>query len=391
VQAALDDMIAFAPSLLLTGATGRFYAVGLAEAKGIPTFLIELQPIIGSAQYPSILLDQLGFGDGCGCLNKLSHDLLFMQLAAKESSYGNPQSAERLFRQAGFGIVEEPLESSRIRRLFEDLPFSVSICVSPALFPRPADWPLNAQVTGALIVPLGTTMKNNPPSAELQRFVKGGSPPVYIGWGSMHAKSSAHMSELAVRALYLSGERGIVLRGWAGLDLELLDKSAPDYVAIRKFADEHVFIADDLPHEWLFQRCKLTVHHGGSGTTHCALRAGRPTIVTPTFLDQFSYARLVSSSGAGLKSMRLNVLTAKRLASDIKKAQAAEISAAAACLGEKMRRENGLHKTADAVEAFIAKEVATGSWRATFAANWFGDAKKMNALPSWQPAVGQAA
>ncbi|HLL41204.1 MAG TPA: hypothetical protein VK357_16305, partial [Rubrobacteraceae bacterium] len=38
--------------------------------------------------------------------------------------------------------------------------------------------------------------------------------------------------------------------------------------------------------DWLFDRVRLAVHHGGAGTTAASLRVGLPTVVVPFFLDQ---------------------------------------------------------------------------------------------------------
>ena len=47
----------------------------------------------------------------------------------------------------------------------------------------------------------------------------------------------------------------------------------------------HAFLVDDVPFDWLFARVRAVVHHGGSGTTHSALRFGVPQIV-PHIADQ---------------------------------------------------------------------------------------------------------
>jgi len=80
------------------------------------------------------------------------------------------------------------------------------------------------------------------------------------------------MANLAIRALYETGERGIVFSGYADLSAASFDATAPDYDAVQAYATEHIYFGNDLNHEWLFPQCKCTVHHGGSGTTHCALR-----------------------------------------------------------------------------------------------------------------------
>ena len=63
---------------------------------------------------------------------------------------------------------------------------------------------------GPLILPGDVTNEKKPPDAALVAFLQQGGAPVYIGWGSMICKSPEHMAELAIRALYETGERGIV-------------------------------------------------------------------------------------------------------------------------------------------------------------------------------------
>merc|ERR1712137_525260 len=137
-------------------------------------------------------------------------------------------------------------------------------------------------------------------------------PPVYLGWGSMIAQSPEHMADLAVRALMLANKRGIVLGGWANLHAGLLtDQSLIDYAA------QAVLFVDKAPHEMLFPRCAVTVHHGGMGTTVAAMRSGRPTIVTPCIFDQFENARMVQESGAGIGMVKFKKISGQSLADAI--------------------------------------------------------------------------
>ena len=107
-------------------------------------------------------------------------------------------------------------------------------------------------------------------------------------------------------------------------------------------------------------------HHGGSGTTHCALRAGRPTVVTPVFLDQFTYRRLVTSLGCGVGSERLNTLTSTKLAAAIREAGAAPMMARAKEVGERMRAEDGNAAAVAAIEKHLEEKVRTGAWKKDF-------------------------
>ncbi|KAL9239809.1 hypothetical protein vseg_014093 [Gypsophila vaccaria] len=45
-----------------------------------------------------------------------------------------------------------------------------------------------------------------------------------------------------------------------------------------------------IPYSWLFQKCAVAVHHGGSGSTAAALKAGVPQILCPLMADQFYWS-----------------------------------------------------------------------------------------------------
>ncbi|XP_039172255.1 sterol 3-beta-glucosyltransferase [Eucalyptus grandis] len=45
-----------------------------------------------------------------------------------------------------------------------------------------------------------------------------------------------------------------------------------------------------IPYLWLFPKCAVAVHHGGSGSTAAALKAGIPQVICPFLLDQFYWA-----------------------------------------------------------------------------------------------------
>jgi len=116
----------------------------------------------------------------------------------------------------------------------------------------------------------------------LGAFLSQGPPPVYMGWGSMMAKSESHMTCLAVRSLMHAKMRGIILGGWAGLKPELLE-GQKDEAEMKSYCSGNVLFLETAPHEYLFPKCSVIVHHGGIGTTHASLGAGLPTIVTPVF------------------------------------------------------------------------------------------------------------
>jgi UDP:flavonoid glycosyltransferase YjiC (YdhE family) len=71
---------------------------------------------------------------------------------------------------------------------------------------------------------------------------------------------------------------------------------------------------DDVPFEWLFPQVKAAVHHGGSGTTHSALRCQTPQAIIPHIADQFFWSRQVVEAGAGVPGFPIKHWSRERFA-----------------------------------------------------------------------------
>lgn len=236
------------------------------------------------------------------------------------------------------GLRPLPVQGPAARQQREAMP--VYYAYSPAVLPRPADWPGRMLVTGYWFLdpPPGW----QPPEG-LARFLAGGPPPVSIGFGSMASRDPRATLNLALRALDLSGQRGVLLSGWAGIGTGC---ALPG----------HVFAAGAIPHSWLFPRTAAVVCHGGAGTTGAALRAGVPPVITPLAADQPSWARVVHNAGAAPAPVPFGSLTAERLAAAIRQALTdQQIRQRAADLGTQIRAEDGARRTAGLFAQHVAR------------------------------------
>ena len=155
------------------------------------------------------------------------------------------------------------------------------LATDPVLDPWRAAWGIDVLQTGAWAVP-----DPNPLPEELLAFLDAGSPPVYVGFGSMPMLSSPGVAAAAMTAVRAHGRRAIVSRGWAELD------------AVAGEAD--CFVAGELNHQALFPRCAAVVHHGGAGTTTTAARAAVAQVVVPQLADQPWWAARVAELGVGV-------------------------------------------------------------------------------------------
>lgn len=202
------------------------------------------------------------------------------------------------------------------------------------LVPRPEDWSEREQVTGYWFMPEGRAWTA---PAALEAFLAAGPPPVYVGFGSMPSEDAGRTTGLVVDALEQAGCRGIISTGWGGL--------------CGAAATDRLYVLDAVPHDWLFPRCSVVVHHGGAGTTHEALRWGRASVVCPVFGDQPFWARRVAALGAGPAPLSQKRLTAKRLAEAVSAAQGPAMTAQAAAVGTKIRTEAGAETAAALIDA----------------------------------------
>jgi vancomycin aglycone glucosyltransferase len=134
--------------------------------------------------------------------------------------------------------------------------------------------------TGAWILP-----DDRPLPALLAAFLDAGSPPVYVGFGSMAMQAAPDAARSAIEAVRTLGGRTVLARGWA--DLAAID------------AREDCIVVGEINQQALFPRVAAIVHHGGAGTTTAAARAGAPQLIIPQVADQPYWAGRAADLGIG--------------------------------------------------------------------------------------------
>lgn len=175
------------------------------------------------------------------------------------------------------------------------------------------------------------------PPAGLLRFLEAGTPPVFIGFGSVISSEAERLARAAVEALQRTGQRGVLLSGWGGLRAAGLP--------------ETIYALDEIPFDWLFPRLAAAVHHGGMNTTASALRAGIPSLVVPFAFDQPFWGRQVQRLGVGPAPIPHRQLNARNLAAGIEKmVHDASMRAKAAALGKKVCAEDGVGNAVKMIE-----------------------------------------
>ena len=99
----------------------------------------------------------------------------------------------------------------------------------------------------------------------------------------------------------------------------------------------------------------MVIHHGGSGTTHSAARAGVPSVVLPFAADQFFWAEQLHRQGIAPVAVSVQRLTSATLSRAIAAARTSEMRERASTVGAKMRTEDGLAKAVEKVHALLAR------------------------------------
>ncbi|XP_010547048.1 PREDICTED: sterol 3-beta-glucosyltransferase UGT80A2-like isoform X2 [Tarenaya hassleriana] len=168
---------------------------------------------------------------------------------------------------------------------------------SPHLVPKPKDWGPKIDVVGFCFLDLAS---NYQPPVELVEWLEAGDKPIYIGFGSLPVQEPEKMTEIIVEVLQRTGQRGIINKGWGGL-------------GNLKEPKDFVYLLDNVPHDWLFPRCKAVVHHGGAGTTAAGLKAACPTTIVPFFGDQPFWGDRVHARGVGPASIPVDEFSLHRL------------------------------------------------------------------------------
>lgn len=200
---------------------------------------------------------------------------------------------------------------------------------SPSVIPQPDDWPASATVTGYWFLDQASEWADVSPA--LREFLAAGSPPVYIGFGSIFGRNPQRTTRIVLEAIRLADVRAIVSTGWGGLDVSGINLPST------------VLAIESAPHDWLLPQVAAVVHHGGCGTTAAGLRAGRPSVICPFFGDQPFWGSIVHDMGVGPPPIMQKKLTAENCAAAIRATlDDTTMRQKAESLGEQIRSEEGV-------------------------------------------------
>ena len=322
----MDLMNAAKDADLIVNGEGVLAARLVAEKLGIPWVLTVLQPLAFLSAYDPSILPALpaifrlpGFNviaqRGIRPLSK------FLSKAWAEPVY-------QLRQEIGLPPLEgNPLVDDKYS------PGLVLAMFSPVFAKPQLDWPTNTILTGFTFYDGSEGGRQLPP--ELEQFLNAGEPPIVFTLGSAAVVSPGQFYEESIKAISRLDRRAVLLMG----------KNAP-----LANLPNSIIAANYAPYSQLFSRACAIVHQGGVGTTAQALRAGRPTLVTPYSVDQPDNAARVARLGTSRTVCRKQY-TAKRVAKQLHELlENPNYADRAVEVGAVIRAERGVTVTCDAIE-----------------------------------------
>jgi UDP:flavonoid glycosyltransferase YjiC (YdhE family) len=314
--AGLDDT-----DLVLNQLPAHLFGGDLAEHLGVPWAIVAVIPLTRTHWRPLV-----GFPT---TLSKLPGYNTLTYRLGEQIGWQLFRKAVNRLRTEQWGLQPAPFWGPYEAIHREEIPV---ICgFSEHVAPRAPDWGSHVHLTGWWY-PMEPAWA---PPAELERFVESGSPPVFIGLGSMPVSDPALTTALVVEAVRLCGQRAVLHAGWAGLGGAL---------------PAEVFPISYAPYAWLFPRMAAVVHHGGSGTAGFGFWSGVPSVVAPFGFDQFYWGERAAALGVGPRPVPFRTLTAERLAGAIETAVAdTAMRGRAAALGQRLREERGVQQAVEII------------------------------------------
>ena len=214
------------------------------------------------------------------------------------------------------------------------------LAADPTLGPWQEPTDLDVVQTGAWLLP-----DKRPLPAELVAFLDAGTPPVYVGFGSMALPASKDIARVAIEAIRAQGRRALLSHGWA--DLALIDDR------------DDCFAVGEVNQQALFARVAAVVHHGGAGTTTTAAGAGAPQVVVPQGADQLYWAGRVAELGIGT-AYDGRMATIESLSAALRVTLAPETRARASAVAGKVRADGAAVAATLLLEA-VGQETSAAS------------------------------
>lgn len=202
-------------------------------------------------------------------------------------------------------------------------------------------WKQHIHLTGNWIEPVKNV--DGTITEELDTFCDKKSKVVYIGFGSMNYK---HMDELYSRILKVLLE---------DTDTKVIVPDTIRDMVLDKYGNysERMKFIGFVPFEYLFEKVDAIIHHGGNGTTHAALRSGKPQFIMAFGADQMFWGGQCFYLQIGPEPINVKKdIMDEVLSQRIKELIGTEVFVKNAEKYKEYVSDNGVVRAADIIEAY---------------------------------------
>ncbi|BBZ18089.1 glycosyltransferase [Mycolicibacterium gadium] len=307
--------------LLFTGLVFEEVAANVAEYRGIPLATLHYFPLRPNGQLLPFLPAPLG---------------RIAMTAQQWLTWRGTKKTEDVQRRK-LGLPKATHPSSR--RIYQRGSLEIQ-AYDEVCFPRlAAEWSKfdgQRPFVGALTLDMPTDADE-----DVASWIAAGKPPIFFGFGSMAVESAVDTLAMISNACAELGERAVVCA--AGTDFTRVP--VPD----------HVKVVPAVNYAATFPACRAVVHHGGAGTTAASLRAGVPTLILSTDLDQTLWGVRVKRLKVGA-ARRFSTTNQKSLTEDLRRILAPEYAAQAREIATRMTKpEVSVAAAADLLESFVRR------------------------------------
>ncbi len=192
------------------------------------------------------------------------------------------------------------IRKSQIIKVLEN--HKIIYTISPQLFAKPPYWKENITVLG--YHERNKTL-NWKPSRELLVFLEKHKKCILITFGSMTNPEPEEKTRIILDILKRNRIPAIINISSGGL------------VEPNSYDKDLIHFVSGIPYDWIFPKMYAVIHHGGSGTTHMALKYGCATMIIPHIIDQFVWNKIVDKKGVGPKGIKISKITTMNLESKV--------------------------------------------------------------------------
>ncbi len=303
--------------LIVAGSLSEHRAACVAEARGIPLVCLHYAPMRPTAAYPNLLITT---GRLPRRRNLATHSLF-------QRMYWRSMANDINNFRVGLGLA--PVSTPTATRLAPARILELQAYHS-ALVPDLVDYPTHRPIIGFLVPDrdLRKRLGEMDVDPETDAWLDDGDPPVFVGFGSMPVIDPAATMDMITNATERLDARVLIGAGWSRFGQHQAHR-------------ERVRVATGvLNYDRVLPRCRVAVHHGGSGTVGASVTAGIPTFVCSLVADNPFWGARLEQLGIGVHE-RFADLTQDRLEAGLRRALHAEVTTRSRAIGDRMRADTG--------------------------------------------------